>query len=229
MGSLNPQALLGLLQISDSAFPTGAFAHSLGLEAFQAAGELEGKEHLARAVSLHLEPMATSDCVALRAARTAGSSEELVHADRLLAATRPTRELRQASAATGRRFAASVVALGVEDELLREFAGLSREGGTPGSLAVAHGVAARALGTGVEEALHAYLYASAAALVAAGQKLIPLGGGAAQRVLFELRGKIQTAVQDSERLEVEDMYTFAPLVDARSMQHERQRVRLFVS
>lgn len=226
---MNPQALLGLLQISDSAFPTGAFAHSLGLEAFQEAGELRNEEQLERAVNLHLEPMATSDCVALRASHAAGTPDELIHVDRLLAATRPTRELRQASAATGRRFAASVVALGVEDGLLREFSDLSRRGETPGSLAVAHGVAARALGIGVEDALHAYLYASAAALVAAGQKLIPLGGAAAQGVLYGLREKIKRAVEDSERLEVEDMYAFTPLIDVRSMQHERQRVRLFVS
>src|SRR5947209_15840338 len=36
-----------LLQLSDSAFPAGAFAHSLGLEALRQLGELRGEEALA--------------------------------------------------------------------------------------------------------------------------------------------------------------------------------------
>lgn len=226
---MQPRALLSLLQISDSAFPTGAFSHSLGLEAFFDAGELESAEDLDRAVRLHLRSMAASDCVALRAAYEEDSLEGLVRTDRLLSATKTARELRQASAATGRRFLASVVALGVKNELLEEFAALAREGETPGSLAVGHGIAARALEIGEEETLHAYLYTAAAALVAAGQKLIPLGGSAAQSVLGGLRGEMESAAQESRGLEVEEMHAFAPLVDARSMLHERQRTRLFVS
>ena len=111
---MHPQPLLSLLQVSDSAFPTGAFAHSMGLEAFYDAGELRDAGDLRRFVELSLDSMATSDCVALGAAYTMDSVEELIRIDRLLAATKLTRELREASIATGRRFLASVEALGVE-------------------------------------------------------------------------------------------------------------------
>ena len=231
---MNPQLLLRLFQISDSAFPTGAFAHSLGLEAFFEAGELAGPEDLERAVGLHLDAAATSDCVALRAAYAADTLEELTSLDRLLSATKLTKELRTASAATGRRFLVSVLAgvgaLDLEGSgLLDEFSGLVRGGGSPGNLAVGYGVVAPHLGAGLEEVLPAYLYSTAATLVAAGQKLIPLGGGVAQRVLHGLGGEILVSVEKSASLEAGDMYAFTPLLDVRSMHHERQRTRLYIS
>ncbi len=221
-------ALLRLLQISDTAFPTGSFSHSMALEAFYEAGELRDADDLERVVGLHLSTLATSDCVALRASYGA-ELEEIFRVDRLLTATKPARELRQASSSTGKRFLLSVAALGVEGEVFGAFTEAVREGATPGNLAVGHGVAGPALGLDLDETLHVYLYAGAAALVAAGQKLIPLGGSAAQRVLYELGGEIPQAANAGENVEIEDMHAFAPTIDARSMLHERQRTRLYIS
>ena len=220
--------LLSLLQLSDTAFPTGSFSHSMGLEAFAEAGELENAEDLQRLVGLHLNSLATSDCVALWASYGA-KLEELSRIDRLLSATKLTRELRAASSSTGKRFLLSVAALGLKDATLDEFISAVRAGETPGNLAVGYGVAAPVLKLGLEEVLLAYLYASTASLVAAGQKLIPLGGSAAQRVLFDLQEEIVWAVEKSREVAPEGMYAFSPTIDVRSMLHERQRVRLYIS
>jgi urease accessory protein len=220
--------LLRLLQISDSAFPTGSFSHSMALEAFHEAGELRSEEDLERAVELHLSALATSDCVALRASYGA-RPEEVFRVDRLLSATKLSRELRSASSSTGKRFLLSVVALGMEGITLGVFSDAVRAGASPGNLAVGYGVAAPALGLGLEETLHAHLYAGVAALVAAGQKLIPLGGSAAQRVLFGMGEEIEYSVWVSGTIEADEMYAFAPTIDARSMMHERQRTRLYIS
>lgn len=225
---MRSNALLRLLQVSDSAFPTGSFSHSMGLEAFAEAGELRDAEDLERVVGLHLSTLSTSDCVALRASYGV-DPDELFKVDRLLTATKLTRELRAASASTGKRFLLSVAALGVRGTTLSAFTDAVREGATPGNLAVGHGVAAPVLGLGLDEALRGYLYAAASSLVAAGQKLIPLGGSAAQRVLFELGEQIERAVEVSEPMESDEMYAFAPTIDARSMMHERQWTRLYIS
>lgn len=221
-------SLLRLLQISDSTFPTGSFSHSMALEAFYEAGELRDAADLERVVGLHLSALATSDCVALRASYGAGL-EELFRVDRLLTATKLARELRAASASTGKRFLLGVAALGVEGGTLGAFTEAVREGSSPGNLAVGYGVAAPALGLGPDEALRGYLFAGAASLVAAGQKLVPLGGSAAQRVLYGLGEEIEGAARISETVDVEDMHAFAPTIDARSMLHERQRTRLYIS
>ncbi|HZC18918.1 MAG TPA: urease accessory UreF family protein [Rubrobacteraceae bacterium] len=220
--------LLSLLQLSDTAFPTGSFSHSMSLEAFAEAEELESAEDLQRLVGLHLNSLATSDCVALRASYGA-ELEELSRIDRLLSATKLTRELRAASSSTGKRFLLSVAALGLQDAKLDAFISAVRAGETPGNLAVGYGVAAPVLGLDLEEVLLAYLYAGAASLVAAGQKLIPLGGSVAQRVLFDLQEEIVRAAEKSREVVPEGMYAFSPTIDVRSMLHERQRVRLYIS
>ena len=220
--------LLRLLQVSDSAFPTGSFSHSMALEAFYEAGKLRDADDLKRAAERHLSAQATSDCVALRASCGA-DLDGLFRVDRLLTATKLTRELRAASASTGRRFLLSVAALGAGGGMLGPFAEAVREGASPGNLAVGYGVATPALGLGVEEALRGYLYASVASLVAAGQKLIPLGGSVAQRVLFGMGDGIEGAARISATFEADDMHAFAPIIDARSMLHERQRTRLYIS
>lgn len=218
--------LLRLLQVTYTAFPTGAFAHSLALEAFHEAGELRGAEDLKRLVGTHIRTMSTSDCVALRAAHGEQDFVCLIHVDRLLGATKTAWELR---AATGRRFLASVAALGVENETLATFTAAAREGATPGNAAVGYGVVGAAFGLGVPDTLYAYLFASVSSLAAAGQKLVPLGGGAVQRALYELGEEIVGAVEASGKVDIEEMYAFAPLVDARSMMHERQRTRLYIT
>ena len=226
---MHPRALLRLLQLSDTAFPTGSFSHSMGLEAFAEAGELRDAQDLARLVKLHLSALATSDCVALRAAHGERSLERLSHVDRLLSATKLTRELRAASSSTGKRFLLSVAALGAGDPRLDAFTAAVRAGASPGNLAVGYGVVGSGLGLGVEETLHAYLYATVASLVAAGQKLVPLAGSAAQRVLYELGEDVIHTAQTGEDTEVDDMHAFSPTVDVRSMMHERQRTRLYIS
>lgn len=218
-----------MLQVSDTAFPTGSFAHSSGLEAFAEAGKLTDAEDLQWLAGTYLESLATSDCVALRAGYAAASTGEVLEVDRLLLATKLPRELRWASTAMGGRFLASVAALGVEGPVLDAYTPLVRAGEAPGNLAVGYGIAAPALGLGAEDALLSYLYTAASSLVAAGQKLIPLGGNAAQRTLYSLSGEIVRAAQKSKEVAVEDMYAFAPEVDVRSMLHERQRVRLYIS
>lgn len=137
--------------------------------------------------------------------------------------------MRTASASTGKRFLLSVAALGAEGATLGAFTDAVRDGASPGNLAVGYGVAAPVLGLGVGETLHAYVYASASSLVAAGQKLVPLGGSAAQRVLFGMGEEIERAVEVSGTMEVGEMYTFAPTIDVRSMMHGRQRTRLYIS
>ena len=226
---MHPRPLLRLLQLSDTAFPTGSFSHSMGLEAFSEAGELRDAQDLWRVIKLHLSTLATSDCVALRAAHGETSLERLFYVDRMLAATKLARELRAASSSTGKRFLVSVAALGVEDTTLDDFTAAVRAGALPGNLAVSYGVAAHALGLGVEETLHAYLFATVASLVAAGQKRVPLGGSVAQRILYELGEDVIHTAEIGEDMEVEDMHAFSPTVDVRSMMHERQRTRLYIS
>ncbi|MDX8152180.1 urease accessory UreF family protein [Patulibacter brassicae] len=231
--------LLRLLHLADTAFPTGAFAHSLGLEGAHAAGALRDEEDLHRALRRQLDGLATSDLVTCRAAharaRRAGDERaadaaiaDLAALDRELDATRPTRETREAARATGERFllAATVV---VDDPLLHALRDAVARRALPGTLPVAWGVAGAAIGADAEATGQALAFSSLAALAAAGQRLIPLGGVATQAVLGRAADAIPAALERAAAIDPLEPCSFVPELDVRSAQHERQRVRLFIS
>ena len=94
------QSLLRLLQLTDSTFPTGAFAHSFGLETYIARGTCAQRRRVGRFYYQYVTArVAPSDGVACRAAAQAGTDwEDLVQRlDHRLTAMKIVTELRQAS------------------------------------------------------------------------------------------------------------------------------------
>ena len=93
-------ALLGLLQLADSAIPVGSAAHSFGLETLCEEGLL-GPAIFSRFVRDHLEETGRLEAVFVRHARTARVAE----LNEELSARKLARESREASLKLGRRFA----------------------------------------------------------------------------------------------------------------------------
>jgi urease accessory protein len=222
-----------LLQLADTAFPTGAFAHSLGLEAEHAAGGLRDEHDLERLLRRHLAGLATGDLVAVRAAHAEASSpapdlDALLVLDREIDATRATRETREASRATGERFLIAAVEL-LDDAVLAALHAAVGSGDAPGTLPVAWGVACAAVGVPAQDAARAHAFTALSALAAAGQRLVPLGGVATQRALWRAGDAIDDALAISTTVDPSEPCSFVPEIDVRSGQHERQRVRLFIS
>jgi urease accessory protein len=226
---MRPAALLALLQLSDSAFPTGSFSHSMGLEALVAGGQVSGATRLEAVVAEQLYALASSDCAALRATVRTSSIAEVAELDRAVSATKLARESRAASSAIGTSLLEAVSAFELDDPLVAELSTAVRADSITGNLAVVYGAVARALEISPDAAVSSYLYTAAAGLVAAGQKLIPLGQTTAQGVLYRLGDTIAGAVRRSETVSAADLFSFAPLVEIASMAHERQRVRLYIS
>lgn len=228
-------ALPRLLQLADSAFPTGAFAHSLGLEGVHAAHGLRDERDLTRVLHEQLGALATSDLVAVRVAHGAAAEPDpavalaaLVAVDHELDATRCTRETRDAARSTGERFLRAARAL-LDDPRLAALDDAVAAGRTPGTSAVGWGLACAVAGIDATSALGGHAFATLSAFAAAGQRLIPLGGVAAQRALWSAVDTIDDAIARSATTAPDDLWAFLPALDVRSAQHERQRVRLFIS
>ncbi len=96
-----------LLQTSDAVFPTGAYAHSHGLEEMVRAGRVRDEAGLGDFLRQHVAPSAIHlDLPIVREARTAALADDwktFTSLDQMAGALRPARELREASLQIGRR------------------------------------------------------------------------------------------------------------------------------
>src|SRR5438132_5335079 len=90
--------LLDVLQIADSSFPSGSYAHSLGLETLYVYGEVALDEHL------HFLLRNGLARVELPVVRFACNGDELPELDLLMDVLLPVAEFRVASRSIGRSF-----------------------------------------------------------------------------------------------------------------------------
>ena len=205
-------ALLRLLQLTDSAFPTGAFAHSFGLETYVAHGRVRTAQTLTEFVTnMLLNAVAPSDGVACAAVYRAGAEWEGVvrQLDSRLTAMKGVSEFRQASRALGLRFLRTAAQL---YSLPRAMVYLSAIDGKAlyGHLSLAYGLVCRDLEVPLRPALAAWFRNYCASLVTAGVRLIPIGQTEGQVVLARLGAPILEAVELALGREVDDLASFAP-------------------
>jgi len=224
--------LLSLLHFGDSAFPTGGYAHSFGLETYCQAGLVRGRNDLERFLLAQLEG-STGPCDATAAAGVlrAAAMQDLAACrgiDEILEAMKPVREFREASRQMGRQ-TLRVAAVLTEDTRLVAYAGDVDRSLAPGHHAVAYGLAAAALGWTPEATATAYLYSSTALLVGAALRLLSMGQLEGQRVLWSLHPVIERVAREAAARDVGELWSFAPGIELAGIRHAALEMRLFRS
>lgn len=226
---------LRLLHLADTALPIGSLAHSFGLESLVAAGILD-VNGLFDFLRGYIEEAGVMEAVFCRAAfRLAVDSSRGFAVERWLdlsvrsGALKPARESRAGSASLGRNFLATVLALG-EKPVLREALEAAKK---PPVTAIHHslafGLAGGALGFDEDRTALAYLHQSAANLVSACQRLLPLGQTDAARILWHLKSVMIETAARSAAADPGSVSCFMPLLDWGAMEHPALSTRLFVS
>ncbi len=222
--------LPALLQFSDAAFPTGAYAHSCGLEEIVHQGAVSDEESLREFLRIHFIPSLTHvDLPLVREARSAalgGDREDLVAIDGLAGALRIPRELRQASLQTGRRRLAILIRLRPTPEL-ETLSRIAAENPSAGHHAVVWGVSCASLPASAS--LAAYYYHSVSCLCTAAPKLIRIGQEGTQRVLTGCLDDAKRSVAKALEIPRHEIGWFDPIVDIAAMRHEIADERLFIS
>ncbi len=225
-------ALLRLLQITDSSFPTGGYAFSHGLEGLHAMGLIAGEADVRAVAVAHIEEtLAGQDLPALWLAHRDATDDDLdglVALDWLLSALRPVPALRTASTRMGRRTLEATVPLfpsAFADRVLRAI----RDGRTPGHHAVAFGVAARSAEIDAMSAVSAFGASSLNSYVAAAVRLGVIGQTAAQRIIAGLEPDLSAAVAATPGTDPEDLGGYLPLIDVAGMRQPSLPARMFAS
>lgn len=217
---------LALQQLTDSALPTGAFAHSLGFETYIERGMVHDEASFGVWLSAFVGQQLTySDGLAIRFLYDGAPVAEL---DSLLTAQLLPRQLREASIKMGTR----LLEIGSEvfpSPDLAEYRELVSAGRAEGHQPLAFAVVARSLGVPRTEALAAYLFAAVTALTQNAVRAIPLGQNAGQRLLRKASDDVAAAVGRVGRLTPDDFGAVSPGLEISQMRHERQRARMFMS
>lgn len=207
--------LLTLTQWLSPAYPVGAFAYSHGLETAVQAGWVSD--------AVTLEDW-------LRDVLSAGSGKTdalwvwlawrgdhpVAELDAMARAWSPAQERLREADRQGAAFA----------KVTAEVWGLDLP---PMLLPVALGAAARQIDMDPEQVAALYLHAFAGNLVAAAQRLMPLGQTAAQGVLSRLTPLCADVAAAGRGLTLDDMSSTAFLSDVAAMRHETLEPRLFQS
>ena len=223
--------LLATLQLTDSAFPTGFYTLSHGLEGFAQAGAVDAQTLPLLLADLLLHGVGPVDGTALALAHRAAAVNDwarIIEVDEHLYAAKLNREVRQAATRTGRQLL-DLAAEVFDDPRIRAYADIVADRRAPGTQAVAAGVIHCAAGVPVREAVAADLFAFSISFVGAAVRLRLTDHRRAQVLLRGAAPQIEQATEQALRRELADMGSSLFAVDAVSGRHERAEARLFAS
>jgi urease accessory protein len=221
--------MLALLQLCDSLFPTGAFAHSDGLETATSEGRIAtpGDASLWMDATLR-DTLGWLEGPALLLAWRAWNDEQwraIADLDAEVHALRPSASGRTASRAIGGRLLSSWQRIRPSERFDRF---VSAHGHARLTLPVAFGAACATAGIDAGTALEGFFYTRLAGVISAAMRLMPLGQGDAHRLLADTLARVPASVDAVIERGGRPM-TFAPALDIAAMSHQFVRSRLFRS
>jgi urease accessory protein len=221
-------ALLSLLQLCDSLFPLGGYAHSDGLEAATATGSVANADDLRSWMEASLEgtlgraegPAVVLAWSALRDRRL----QALWALDAEVYALRPSSTARQASRAMGTRLLKTWCQIHPAHDVLT----LDQLAATSLTLPVAFGAICSSAHVSERDTLQAYFYTRLAAVASCAMRLMPIGQHEAHTLLTSLLSRVPAAV-DAILQCGESPSAFIPALDIAAMRQQYVHSRLFRS
>ncbi|MCC3283741.1 urease accessory protein UreF [Arthrobacter caoxuetaonis] len=223
--------LLTSLQFADSAFPSGFYTMSHGLEGYSQARLVKRGDVQPLLAGLLLHSVGPGDATALAAAHRAASDGDVdlvQEIDQLLFASKLNAEMRKASVRSGHQ----LIDLGaelMEQPILARYAERVRSRATPGCQPVVTAAVYAAGGVQTRQAVASDLFAFSASFVGAALRLRLTDHRHAQAVLLETAAVIEQATDAALERDLADLGGCAPMADVMSARHEKADARLFAS
>ena len=209
-----------LWQLADSAFPTGGFAHSGGLEAAWQHGEVRNPAELALFLETSLEQLGHGSLPFVTAAHD--EPDDAGELDRFCDTFLTNHVANRASRLQGRAFLASSARIFSSTEVGRK----AREF-PMGHLAPVFGTITRSLEVSRARASRLFFFQHLRGLVAGAIRLGIVGPMEAQACQLHLASRAQAILSQCEGLAVADVAQTAPLLDLWQGTQDRLYSRLF--
>ncbi|WP_339382583.1 urease accessory protein UreF [Pelagicoccus albus] len=229
---MNLSWLPSMLQTTDPLFPIGSYAHSYGMEELCADGEISNREDLQTflhtVVALNLQEF---ELPYLRFAYEAAKRQDydlICDLDEEIGASKPSKELRQASLSQGQQRLRLISKLRPSPRF-EELAKLKREKRIVPQHLIIFATENVDLNTPLPAALAAWAYQAMAAPCAASLKLIRIGQEGAQTALTNALERLEPIIEHSLGIDREFAGAFLPYLDIASQRHEKAYSRLFIS
>ncbi len=216
-----------LLQLTDSSFPAGAFAHSSGLEAAWQLGDIPGPRELAQFLGSALRQVATySAPIMIAVCTNPGRLKEL---DLFCDASITNVVANEASRSQGQALLAATARV-FKIEALAEYERQFRKDHGPCHFAVAFGAVHAALAIEPEKAIHSFLFVTLRGLISAAVRLGIVGPLEGQAIQFELSRQSPKWIAACMAIcNVEEICQSSPMMDYYQALQNRLYSRLFVS
>jgi urease accessory protein len=230
MDGTAPATLLRLMWLASPALPVGGFSYSEGLEAAVEARHVHDEHSAGDWLLQQLQiTLARADGPVLAQATRAWRAGDLARIGALNAwvqATRESAEFRLQAEQMGRSLAAWLKnGEQAGDPRIAQLDALAPAPTWPLAFALATVLA----GASEREAVLAFAFGWAENMAQAAMKAVPLGQGAAQRMLARLAAVMPAATEQALQCADGAAQAFAPMLAVLSAQHETQYSRLFRS
>lgn len=218
-----------ILQISDSAFPTGGFSHSMGAEAAILHHQINNKDHLKIFILSSIENTGSSCLPFVKAAHEGFRDiERLEYLDSLLNASLLNHVSHRASRHQGKSFLTTICEVFpcheisklnecVENEIMH------------GHLAIIFAVVCATLNIPVLKVAQMFLYNSLRTVIASMVRLGKIGAVKAQRYQFEIQEHLDEIIKRNWMIPPEDSYITFPLPETLQNIHDALFSKLFYS
>ena len=230
--SIDP-SFLHLIQINDSAFPTGAYAHSFGMETYVQNNVIRNDKDLWEFCDMYLrQNLASTDAIFIKEAFKLAKDDDregLIHLEKLCNGIKLAPETREGSAMMGRQFLQTIYPLHDDHELLTYWYQKFKNKEIKGHHSIAYGIYCGLIGADMQKTIEAFLYSSVTALVQNAIRSVPLGQQAGVRTVYNLLPVMKKTAVDVMTKTLDDLDNNTVALEIASMQHEFLYSRLFIS
>lgn len=231
--SIDPSWVSAVIQFSDPLFPTGAYAHSLGLEQWAKDANITTAENLIAFFKHHAGPsLAHWELPYLRFARELildEAWEALADLEQELDATKWASEIREASIAQGRGRLRMMEKLNTSPELVSPYRALLGKRAVFGHHCIVSALQHVASNIPESAGLATYGYQNLANFVSASIKLLRISPEAGQIALTEGLAELPSWIETAQGIERAEAGWFAPAFDIACARHKSAFSRLFIS